>query len=187
MIGRIRDGASHVTEEVRSTAQAVAARAADTARDLGNTVRNEAGRVIDAQRGRAASKVRKVGSAVDKAARLLRAGRIDGLADYVDMAARTAEHASDYLEDRALDQMLDDLGDLAKRHPVAIFGGLLAAGFAAGRVAKILQESADSVEDQDEQSEEHEDEDDGDRDDEEVDDDDVDDDVDEDDANEENE
>src|SRR4051794_6930276 len=80
VIDRIRNGASHVTEQFRSTAQAVASRAADTARDLGSTVRDEAGQLIDTQRGRAASKVRKIGSAVDKAARLLRAGRIDAVA-----------------------------------------------------------------------------------------------------------
>jgi len=159
MIDRIRDGAAHVTEQVRDTARAVTARAADTVRDVTGTVRDEAGRLVEAQRGRAASKVRKGGSAVDKAARLLRAGRIDALADYVDVAARTAEHASDYLEDRALDEMLDDLGDLAKDHPVAVFAGMLVTGFAAGRVVKILLESATSAEDEDEQSEEEEDED----------------------------
>jgi len=89
----------------------------------------------------------------------LRAGRIDAFADYVEVAGRTAEHASDYLEDRALDEMLDDLGDLAKDHPVAVFAGMLVTGFAAGRVVKILLESATSAEDEDEQSEEEEDED----------------------------
>lgn len=161
VVDRIREGALGLSERVRSSAQAAAQHAVQTAGQLGEVVRDEAGRVIDAKRGKAASKIRKVSSAVDTAARLLRAGRIDGIAKYVDMAVDTAEHASEYVETRDFQSILEDLGELAKRHPVAVFGGVLATAFALGRLAKVLQEGeSDADEDEDEETDEADDEDD---------------------------
>src|SRR4051794_27152817 len=109
MVERIRDGASDLTERVRSGAQAAKEHAVEAAGQLGEVVREEAGRVIDAQRDKAAPKIRTLSSPVDKAARFLRAGRIDGIAQYVDMAVETAEHASEYVETRDFGAILDDL------------------------------------------------------------------------------
>jgi hypothetical protein len=157
---RIRGGASDLTDLVRSGAQAAKEQAVETAEQLGEVVRDEAGRVINAKRGKAASKIRKAGMAADAAARLLRAGRIEGLARYVDLAAETAEHASDYVKDRDFQSILEDLEGLAKRHPVAVFGGVLATAFAAGRLLKVLQEGEiDDQDDDDQDEDEDEDED----------------------------
>jgi hypothetical protein len=156
ILDRIRDGASDLTDQVRSSAQAAKEYAVDAAGQLGEVVRDEAGRVIDAQRGKAASRIRRMSKAADTAARLLRAGRIEGVAKYVDLAAETAEHASDYVEERDFRSILEDLGEMAKQHPAAVFGGVLATAFAVGRLVKVLQEG--EATDEDDQDEDEEDE-----------------------------
>jgi len=49
-------------------------------------------------------------------------------------AARPAQ--GQYLDDRELGEIADDLGEMAKRHPGAVFGGMFLAGLIIGRFIK---------------------------------------------------
>jgi hypothetical protein len=126
-----------VAEQLRRGARAVtdeAARRADTLRQL---ARDEVGRLVDAQRAKAAAKVRAVGGAVEKAARLLRAVRGDGVAGYVGAVGGAAERTAAYIEEADLAEVAEDVSGVMRRHPVLVAGSLLLAGVAVGRLLRL--------------------------------------------------
>ena|SRR5688572_2381358 len=133
VVARLKEQAAEVSEVVKSGARQLKEQAAEQAKHLGKVVREEADRLVHDQKIRTATKIQSVGSAAQKAARFLHAGKVDGVAEYVDMAARAADQASKYLDDRELGEMADDLGELAKRQPGAVFAGLFLAGLVIGR------------------------------------------------------
>ena len=136
MLGRMKEQALVVTEKMKSGAKALKDEAAHQAGRLGRAIKDEATRIIDDQKGAAASKIHSAGSAVEKVSRFLKAGKMDSVAEYVDVAAKTAESASNYLKQKDAAEVLEDLADLAKRHPAEFYGGLFLIGLAAGRFLK---------------------------------------------------
>ena len=133
VLALIKEQASEVTGLVKTGARRLKDQAAEQAKQLGRVVRDEADRLVHDQKIRTATKIQSMGSAAQKAARFLHAGKVEGVAEYVDMAARAADQASKYLDERELGEMADDLGELAKRQPGAVFGGLFLAGLIIGR------------------------------------------------------
>ena len=129
-----------VIDRVRSGARSLKEQASDTAGEVSRAVKDEVGQFFNEQKGKAAAKIEDVGSMIDKAGRVLHAGRIEGVAEYVDMAAETARQASSYLEDHEFDQIAADAGEFVKRHPGAVFAGVLLIGLLAGRFIKASQE-----------------------------------------------
>jgi hypothetical protein len=127
--GRVRDGVRTIRE-----------RAADKAGEVTETLRDEAGRWVDLQKEWAVGRVTGVADAVHKAARVLRAANIDGVAGYVEGAAAGADEVAEYLQDNDLRDMVDDAGDLAREYPTLFVAAMFALGLAAGRVARAGRE-----------------------------------------------
>ena len=140
VLTRLREQAAEVGQLLKSGARELKDQAAEQAKQLGRVVRDEADRLAHDQKIRTATKIQSVGSAAQKAARFLHAGKVGGVAEYVDMASRGAERASKYLDQRELGEIADDLGELAKRQPGAVFAGLFLAGLVIGRFIKAGEE-----------------------------------------------
>ncbi len=122
---RLRKGAAGLKEDV-----------SEKFGQVREAVKGEANRLVDQQKGDAARKIKNLGSAIGKAGKLLHAGKIDGIAQYVDMAASGTKQVSSYLEENDLGEILSDAGKLAARHPIAVFGTIMIVGVAAGRFVK---------------------------------------------------
>ena len=133
---RAGDVVENVTSGARETAEQVKHKAAEMTEAITSTLKEEAERLFDEQKGKAASKVGRYGKLIHQSAHALRAVKADGVADMVDGAAERVEHINDYLEERTLAQVLDDVGEVARRHPGMMLGGLFIAGLAGARFLK---------------------------------------------------
>ena len=133
--GAVREGASGAAAQVKQ-------RASEMTRVIKEGIAEEAGRLFDEQKGKAASKVARYGKVIHQSAHALRAVKADGFADYVDAAAEKVEGINDYLEERNLAQVIEDVGEVARSHPGVMLGGMFVAGFALARFLKASGEGA---------------------------------------------
>lgn len=153
--GRAADVAGAVRESAGSAAGRVKKKAAEMTRAVTGTIKEEAERLFDEQKGKAASKVTRYGKVVHQAAHALRAVKAEGLAEYVDSAGEKIEGLTEYLEERNLTQVLQDAGEVARRHPGMMIGGMFLTGLALARFLKASaerDESDDSSGEEDERS-----------------------------------
>ncbi|MFJ5731827.1 hypothetical protein [Streptomyces paradoxus] len=133
-VGQAREGASRVagtaTDQVRAVTGEARAQAGAMAGDLRTRVTEEA----ESQTRRGAQVVREW------------ADDLSGLADSADadsparslvsQAADRGHRAADYLDERGVGGLMDDVQDFARRRPGAFLGTAVVAGFAVGRLAK---------------------------------------------------
>ena len=140
---RASDVAGAVRESAGGAAQQVKQRASEMTRVIKEGIAEEAGRLFDEQKGKAASKVARYGKVIHQSAHALRAVKADGFADYVDSAAEKVEGINEYLEERNLAQVIEDVGEVARRHRGMMLGGMFVAGFALARFLKASGEGAD--------------------------------------------
>lgn len=152
--GRAADVAGAVRESAGSAAGQVKKKAADMTRAVTGTIKEEAERLFDEQKGKAASKVTRYGKVIHQAAHALRAVKAEGLAEYVDSAGEKVEGLTDYLEERNLTQVLQDAGEVARRHPGMTIGGMFLTGLALARFLKASAERDESDENSGEAEEE---------------------------------
>jgi hypothetical protein len=146
--GRAAEVASSVRDGAVEAAETVKRKADDMRKAISGTVKDEAERLFDEQKGKAASKVKRYGKVIHQAAHALKAVKADGLAEYVDVAAEKVEGVTDYLEERNLAQVFQDAGEVARKHPGMTIGGLFIAGFALARFLKASaarQEAGDEA------------------------------------------
>ena len=151
---RAVDVAGTIRESAGSAAEQVKEKAVDMTRAITGTIKEEAERLFDEQKGKAASKVTRYGKVIHQAGHALRAVKADGLAEFVDGAAEKVEGITDYLEERNLAQVLQDAGEVARRHPGMMLGGMFVTGFALARFLKASgsREEDDGASDEDEGS-----------------------------------
>lgn len=130
----------NVLKTVTGSARSLKEQASDIAGDVGRAIKDETEEFFSGQKGKVAARIENIGSMIEKAGRVLHAGKIEAVAEYVDMAAETAEQASRYLEDHDVDEIAQDAGEFVKRHPAVIFASVLVLGLAVGRFIKAGQE-----------------------------------------------
>ena len=137
---QLKERAADVTDAIREGAGEAAGqvkeKAADMTRAIVETIKEEAERLFDEQKGKAASKVTRYSKAIQQAGHALRAVKAEGMAEFVDEAAEKVEGITDYLEERNLAQVLQDAGEVARRHPGMVLGGMFITGFALARFLK---------------------------------------------------
>src|SRR5690242_9083938 len=109
-------GASMLKSVKRET-RSLSEQASELAGEVTQAVKQEAEQFFDEQKGKVASRISSVGSMIDKAGRMLHAGKIDAVAQYVDMAADAATRACQYLEDHEAGEIAEDAGEFVKQHP----------------------------------------------------------------------
>ncbi len=128
-----------VGDYVRDSAKAVTAQAKKTLSAATESLREELDRVIGDRKGKAATQIEGLGGAIERAAHALHAVKLDNAADYIDAAGGTLKDLAQYVEDADLDHLTRDAAKLIRRHPRAVVGGLLVAGFLAARFLKASQ------------------------------------------------
>jgi hypothetical protein len=158
MIEQVKERAAEVANYVKSSTRAATQQfketAGDMARAIQETVKEEAERLFEEQRGRASSKAEKVGKVVRQTAHALRAVRLDSVAEQVEAGAQKVDDASEYIKERNLTEVLQDAEEIVQRNRGLAVGGLFIAGFA---LARFLKASEPQAEDEGEQDREDED------------------------------
>jgi hypothetical protein len=84
----------------------------------------------------AAEELSRLSAAVRNAADTLRDDGDARIAGYAEALADRLEHTGRYVQDRSIRDLLADAGEVARRHPELVMGGLFLAGLAAGRFLK---------------------------------------------------
>jgi len=140
----VRNGAHAAAEQVQRTI-------GDAGGEVLDTVLDEAERLYEQQRKNAVSRVSGFSKIAARSAHALHAVKADGVAEYVEQAAKQVERSTDYLRDRGLSEILEDTGDVIRRNPGAAMGGMFIVGFA---ITRFLKASATRDQGNDETGEE---------------------------------
>lgn len=140
-----RARAARMGQEVTAEAKALKEQAVHKAEDVTRQVKRESERFLNDQKRLAAGRVERIGSVMHQAARVLERGDVGTVAQYVDMAAAGATAASKYLEQREVGELVEDVADVVRRHPMATFGAMMIAGLAVARFVKAGQAAPDSA------------------------------------------
>ena len=122
----VKDGARAASEQLQRTL-------GDTTGAVLDTVLDEAERVYHRQRKQAVSRVSSLSKIAARSAHALHAVKADAVADYVEQAARQVEQSTRYLRDRELTEVLEDAGEVVRRHRAATAATMFVLGFAATR------------------------------------------------------
>ena len=109
-------------------------------------VRDEAQRMLDERKGRAASQLQTMSGTAGRVAHALRAVKADAVADYADTTGDALDRVAKLVESAELSDLTERAGDFARRHPAWVIGGVFAAGFVAARVLKAGSDEDDQGE-----------------------------------------
>lgn len=106
--------------------------AEQTARVATEGLKHEGKRILEQEKGSAASEVHRLGAALHRAADdLHQSGSV--LGDWASNTADAVERASGYLANHETGEVVKTFNDYAKRHPGFVIGGLFLAGIGASR------------------------------------------------------
>jgi hypothetical protein len=157
---QVKERAAEVADYVKSSTRAATQQLKETAgemvRAIKETVKEEAERVFEEQRGKVTSKAARVGKATRQMAHALRAVRLDSVAEQVEAGAQKVDDASEYIKERNLTEVLQDAEEIVQRNRGLAVGGLFIAGFALARFLKASEPQADGEEGQDREDEDDE-------------------------------
>jgi hypothetical protein len=149
VVGAVRDNAGDAARQVKE-------KASEMTRAITGTIKEEAERLFEEQKGKAAAKVTRYGKVIHQAGHALRAVKADGLAEHVDSAGDAVEGMTDYFKERNLAQVIEDVGEVARRHPGMMIGGMFLSGLALARFLKASAAREDVEQDSDDESGEEE-------------------------------
>lgn len=133
--GNLSPGA-HTSGAMREAADEVRHHAADIA----GRAKEQGKTILAQQKEAAAGQVDSVASAFRSTARQLEDENRADVGRYVGFAAERLESIGRQLRDKDVDSLIGDAQDLARRSPVAFFGGSVIAGFL---LARFIKSSAD--------------------------------------------
>ena len=125
----VRDGARAAGEQIQRTL-------GETTGAVLDTVLDEAERLYQQQRKNALSRVSGLSTIAARSAHALHAVKAEGVAGYVEEAARQVERSTEYLHDRELTEILEDAGHVIRRNRGAAMAAMVIVGFAATRFLK---------------------------------------------------
>ncbi len=135
-------------EQVRKAGATIGEQASATAEELQQKMQQASQRakqrgseLLDGQKHRAAEELSQVSSAIRRAADELHADHDDNLAEYVEMAAAKIDGMADYLRQRDLGRMYQDIESTARRRPELFFGGMFLVGLGLSRFLKASTRS----------------------------------------------
>lgn len=90
----------------------------------------------ETQKVRAAEMVSQAAQAIHQTGDQLRQQDQQSVARFADMAAGRLDNLSGYLRQKDVQEMIDDVQDMARRQPMLFLGGAFAAGLLAARFLK---------------------------------------------------
>ena len=155
-------GSGQVTDTARAAAGDIASSAKDQARSLTDEARTEAEHLTGDVRDRLQEEAR---SQTRRASENLRqwSQDLDSMADrgesqspvpgVVHQVAQSGLGAADYLDDKGVDGLVEEVKGFARRRPLAFLAGAAVVGFALGRVIKTAPEEPDHAQTGEEQVE----------------------------------
>lgn len=132
---------SAAVDTVKAQAGGVAEQVGEVARGKVETVRTRVAREAEKRRLTAAGAVGDVASATRQMATQLRDSKQDAAATLVERAADAVDASARYLRERDLTELAAQAGGLARRHPLLVAAGGLAAGFAATVALKVWSDA----------------------------------------------
>lgn len=112
------------------------------ARNLGEEATTEGREQLQNLRGTAAENVDKLAHSAQAAASTLREDDIGHLSEYVSDLATRMSHLSSSLRTRSGDEILHDVGRMARENPALFVTGSIALGFGLARFARASQQKA---------------------------------------------
>jgi hypothetical protein len=140
-------GASAANEpapELKTAAAEKARQLRDAATASFNRAKEESARIATEKKSSAADRVGGYGSAIHDTARGLEE-KDPNLAWLTHRAADRIEGVANYIRSRDLRELKSDAEDLARRHPLAFFGGLFVAGLVVGNLLKASGRSGSDL------------------------------------------
>ena len=106
------------------------------AQQLGTTAVNRLHSEVDNRKGEAATQVKSVSSALDRAAGELDDGAPDWLKSAFRQGSQQIQRFADSIEQKDSRQLIRDVEDFARDRPAMFLAACAAAGFAAARIFK---------------------------------------------------
>ena len=130
-----------IKQAVRSAAENVRAKVSETASNL----KNQAVGAVQEQKRAAADRVGGYSAAIHETADSLEEND-PNIAWFTHRAAERLQGVADYVRDSDFRSLKTDISNIARRHPIAFFGGLFVAGLVIGNIVKSTGKAADSME-----------------------------------------
>jgi hypothetical protein len=122
--------------------QGVTEKAKDRVRDIAADARHSATEQLETRKGRAADTLNGVARSLRSSGEQLEADQIGG-GQYVRQAAEQVERLAEYLGQRDVTEMMDQVEDFARRQPVLFVGGAFAIGVLGARFLNSSRERLD--------------------------------------------
>ncbi len=136
--GTIAQAKQTVTQTARDTAAKIKSTAGQTAA----RAKEEVQRIAEQKKETAANRLGRYGSALHESANSLEA-QDPNIAWFTHRAAERLDQVSDYIRNQDFAALRTDAEDVARRHPVAFFGGMFVAGLVLGSVLTASRRKAD--------------------------------------------
>jgi hypothetical protein len=134
-------GEGNVRQKLAATARTAAAKVKATAGDAMAKARHEAGHLASEKKETAANRIGGYGSALHDSAQSLE-DKDPNMAWFAHQAADKLQAAAEYVRTRDMAGLREDAASLARRHPVAFFGGMFAVGLIVGNLLKASPRKA---------------------------------------------
>src|SRR5919199_770720 len=139
-----RSEAGREAESGRTTEQeqsgGVVEQAKDKAQELASQAQQKAGEQVESGLARGKSRAAETLGGVAQSLRLssqhLREQGQEGTGRYVEKAAQQVERLSSYLQNRDVNEVVDEVEDFARRKPALFLGGAFALGLLGARFLK---------------------------------------------------
>lgn len=131
-------------QSVSQTAREAAARVKTTASQTASRAKEEAHRIADQKRETAADRVGNYSSALHESAKSLEE-QDPNIAWFTHRAADRLQSVADYVRTRDFGALKQDAENLARRHPVAFFGGMFVAGLVLGNLLTASRRHSDTA------------------------------------------
>ena len=141
--GSLAQAKTSVTTAARETAARIKSAASETAGRAKETAQRYAS---DAKSG-AADRIGGYSNAIHQSAKSLEQ-QDPNIAWATHRAADKLQQLADYVRDRDFDELKADAEDIARRHPVAFFGGMLIAGLVVGNLLKARSPVEETIDDE---------------------------------------
>ena len=129
-----------VTERVKQQSQQVAQRTQQKAGQLADQARQQVKSRLATQKDQAAERLSPIKTALQETGQQLRNQDQGSVAQYADEAADQVERFSGYLRENDVDQIMDEVRNLARSRPALFLGGAAALGFFGTRFLKSSSE-----------------------------------------------
>ena len=141
-MGTIAQAKQQITDTARDTAARIKSAASDTAA----RAKSEAQRLASETKEDTANRIRGYSSAMHESAKSLE-DQDPNIAWATHRVADRIQGVADYVRESDFDTLRRDAESIARRHPVAFFGGLFIAGLVVGNLLKAHSSAAETDED----------------------------------------